>query len=173
MVHVILCMHASLLEALCELSEQLLKEPLKATCIAHGLHEPERDIYQALDEQISRYDEGDLVLILGDLLGSRSATVSMSIPHPSITYLGGVNLPLLLELNEALEWSRRLTDLSPSEQLTALVERLSAVGRAGVMDSQSYLRPEGEESQIDSSYYEGSVFGLGSLSTSHSEAGGS
>lgn len=172
MVHVILCMHTSLLEALCELTEQLLKEPLNVHCLGHHLAEAERDIYQALDEVISTYSEEDAVLILGDLLGSPSATVSMSIPHPSISYLGGVNLPILLELNEAMRWAEGL-ELSPSEHMAALVERLCRVGRAGVVDSQSYLRPEGEESQIDSSYYEGSVLGLGSLGSNYQESGGS
>lgn len=168
MVHVILCMHTPLLEALCELSERLLEEPLRATCVGHGLDEPEREIYQSLDELISSYQKEDVVLVLGDLLGSRSATVAMSIPHPSITYLGGVNLPVLIELNGALEWAEGLSHLSDRERLIAIVERLTTLGRAGVLDSQSCLRPDGEDSQIDSSYYEGSVFGLSSLG--HSEA---
>jgi len=170
MVHVILCMHTQLLEALCELSEELTKEPLKASCVPFELAAPERELYERLAEEISPLPPERPVLIIGDLLGSPSATVSMSIPHPHISFIGGASAPLLMELNPALEWLESL-ELSPLEQLAALTERLCVVGRAHVVDSQSYLRPEGEDSQIDSSYYEGSVFGLGLSASSLSEQG--
>jgi mannose/fructose-specific phosphotransferase system component IIA len=162
MIHLYLCMHTPLLEALCELTEQLTHAPLHATCVGHELDEPERDIYARLYELIQAHPPEEPILVIGDLLGARTGTVALTLPHPHIYFLGGVNLPMTLKLNDALSEVSALPEShGPLERLQRCVDLLKKAGRAGVEDAHAYLRAEGEESMIDASYYEGSVFGMG------------
>jgi mannose/fructose-specific phosphotransferase system component IIA len=168
MIHVYLCMHTPLLEGFSELVEQLNKTPLEATCVPHDLAETESELYKRLHELTKALPESDGVLVIGELLGARSATIALTLPFPNVCFLGGVNLPMLLSLNSTLKALEREPQRGALEALSWCSERLKRAAQGAVEDSQSLLRVEGEESMIDASFYEGSVFGLSAQALSES-----
>jgi mannose/fructose-specific phosphotransferase system component IIA len=157
MIHAFLFAPTPLCDALIGLCEQMTGAPPPLTAVGFNLSDGEGDLYRALDAALSAVPPEDCALVLGDLLGGTSATIALSMPHAHVNFLGGVSLPMLLALKEALAASRPLggVAVSATDQLARCAELLKVAARGGAMDSQSYLRATGEDSNIDASYFEG------------------
>ena len=157
MIHAFLFAPTPLCDALTGLCAQLTGAPPPVRVVGFNLSDGEGDLYRALAAAVAEVPAEDGALVLGDLLGGTSATIALSMPHAHLNFLGGVSLPMLLGLKEALASSRPLegVTVSVTDQLARCAELLKAAARGGALDSQSYLRATGEDSNIDASYFEG------------------
>ncbi|MBM4293059.1 MAG: hypothetical protein FJ138_17940 [Deltaproteobacteria bacterium] len=165
MLHALLFAPAPLCDALVALCEQLTGAPPPLRAVGFALSDSEGDLYRALAAAVAVVPAEDGALVLGDLLGGTSATIALSMPHPHVNFLGGVSLPMVLGLKDALAASRPVEGaaVSVTDQLARCAELLKAAARGGLVDSQSYLRATGEDSNIDASHFEGDASVGGAL----------
>ncbi len=154
MIYVFLCAPFSFAESLKKLAEDLIREPLPLIMISHEVEEEDREIYQRLEDLIRPLSETDGVVILCDLLGSKSSTLVLSVTHPFVTFIGGVNLPMLLSLNQVLNTIHQREGLDIEEQLKQFTKLLKEEACAGICSSQEFIRESGEDSAIDHSILE-------------------
>ena len=165
MIHALLLAPAPLCDALLALCAQHAGSAPPLTAVPFALDDSEGALYKALAAAVAEVPAEEGALVIGDLLGGTSATIALSMPHPHVNFVGGVSLPMLLGLKEALSSSRPLEGVAVSvtDQLARCAELLKAAARGGALDSQSYLRATGEDSNIDASYFEGDASVSGGL----------
>ena len=86
-----------------------------------------------LERAIARVSKGRGVLLLTDMFGGAPTDVaSMFLSDPSIEVISGVNLPMILKLN----------DQSGEESLTEIARRIREAGKDGIHMAGELLTPQ-------------------------------
>ena len=167
---------------LCPASDQWLRQ------VNVNVSDEDPTLYQAMYQAIIEtsptkemidsqevFSSADQIIIFTPQLGDRFSTIALSMPHPAIHVITGVNIGMLCslsELSEALQrlivkrtqddeevisLSRAYVDEGLREDWAAitLCELLSGRGQEGVIFLNGYLRDADDESALDLSMFEG------------------
>jgi mannose/fructose-specific phosphotransferase system component IIA len=122
--------------------------------VFYELDELERDLYRQLKEATGDLDEQDGILVIGECLGNKGATLSLSIDHPHVVYVSGVNLDLLKSLTRINQYSEPFQNHDVTELLSILADFLKNEASKGILSSNDFVREAGEGSTVDFSTFD-------------------
>jgi mannose/fructose-specific phosphotransferase system component IIA len=101
MIHIFLCAPKALAESLIKLSD-LNPLHLPFSIFNYECDESDSEIYSRLKALTTLYGDDEGILFLGDEFGSTISTLTLSVTHPKVIFIGGVNVPMLRHLEETL-----------------------------------------------------------------------
>ena len=101
MIHIFLCAPKALAESLIQLSG-LNPLHLPFSTFTYEVDESDSEIYSRLKSLTSIYEDDEGILFLGDEFGSTISTLTLSVTHPKVIFIGGVNVPMLRQLEKTI-----------------------------------------------------------------------
>ena len=156
MIRFLFCVPRPLGEGLWTLAQRYIPslKDISLHCVFYEIDDLERDIYKQLREATVDVKSEDGILVLGDLLGDKGATLSLSINHPNVLYLSGVNISMLLALSQIEHRLDRFQNLEATELLMMSADFLKSEAQKGILSSSEFVREAGEGSTIDFSTFD-------------------
>ena len=122
--------------------------------VFYELDELERDLYRRLQDTINHLEEQDGIIIIGEQLGDKGATLSLSIKHPHVLYISGVNLDMLKSLAQISQYSEPFQNHEITELLSIVTDFLKNEASKGIVSSNEFIREAGEGSTVDFSTFD-------------------
>lgn len=132
MLGVILCCHESLAQGLKKTVEEIIKKPLSLMVVDYQEETESAEIYLRLNGAIQKIKDekpeaiaelGLDLLVLCDYFGSRSSTLALSLTCESLEVLSGVNVPMLVAVQQLLDQQEQHKDLGLLEVVKIIKQK--------------------------------------------------
>jgi PTS system mannose-specific IIA component len=99
MVGILIVTHGRLAQELLETTKIIVGKSLEHVVpISVGWNDDMADVQKIISSTITKFDQGDGVLILTDMFGGTPSNISLSFLSDKVEIITGINLPMLIKI---------------------------------------------------------------------------